>query len=155
MHTRHPRGTEEADPMILETSRIRVPAESDQATIVRQFVRLACHRYGCDAVADNVLQVTAELLSNALGHAPHSPDDTLEVGIVPTQRGVRVEVSDSSPTGADEATDGAPGAVTAPPAIGLQDERQGLRIVASLAQDWGIEEVGSGTTLWAEMDSSP
>ncbi len=136
--------------MILETSRIRVPAESDQATIVRQFVRLACHRYGCDAVADNVLQVTDELLANALGHARHAADDTLEVGIVPTQRGLRVEVSD--PVAATEPNGGGEPAGT--PLIGRQDERQGLRIVASLAQDWGIEEVGSGTTLWAEMDSA-
>jgi anti-sigma regulatory factor (Ser/Thr protein kinase) len=135
--------------MILETSRMRVPAESDQATIVRQFVRLACHRYGCDAVADNVLQVTAELVANALGHTHHSADDTLEVGIVPTQRGVRVEVSDTTPPAVE-----ADGGAGPPPSTGQPDERQGLRIVASLAQDWGIEEVGSGTTLWAELDSS-
>jgi anti-sigma regulatory factor (Ser/Thr protein kinase) len=134
--------------MILETSRIRIPAESDQATIVRQFVRLACHRYGCDAEADNVLQVTAELLSNALGHVNHSAEDTLEVGIVPTQRGVRVEVSDSA--AAPEAGD----QPVAPPRIAQQDERQGLRIVASLARDWGIDEVGTGTTLWAEMETT-
>jgi anti-sigma regulatory factor (Ser/Thr protein kinase) len=136
--------------MLLETSRIRIPAESDQATIVRQFVRLACHRYGCDAQADNVLQVTDELLSNAMGHAHHSKDDTLEVdlevNIVPTQRGVRVEVCDC--TAPRE-----PRVVAAPSSNGREDERQGLRIVASLAHEWGIDELATGTTLWAEMDT--
>lgn len=133
--------------MILETSRIRIPAESDQATIVRQFVRVACHRYGCDAESDNVLQVTAELLSNAMGHAHHVAGDTLEVGIIPTQRGVRVEVCDC-PAPVE------PGGKSAtPPPFGQEDERQGLRIVASLAQTWGIDEVATGTTLWAEMDT--
>ncbi|MDQ1633709.1 MAG: hypothetical protein QOJ32_518 [Frankiaceae bacterium] len=131
--------------MILETSRIRIPAESDQATIVRQFVRLACHRYGCDAEADNVLQVTDELLSSAMGHAHHA-DDTLEVGIVPTQHGVRVEICDCT-------APGEPRVVTATPSNGREDERQGLRIVASLAHEWGIDELATGTTLWAEMDT--
>jgi anti-sigma regulatory factor (Ser/Thr protein kinase) len=132
--------------MLLETSRIRIPAESDQATIVRQFVRLACHRYGCDAQADNVLQVTDELLSSAMGHAHHSADDTLEVGILPTQRGVRVEVCDCT-------SPGEPRRDAAPSSNGREDERQGLRIVASLAHEWGIDELATGTTLWAEMDT--
>ncbi len=81
-----------------ESSTISVPAESEQVTIVRQFVRLACHRYGCDAVTDNILLVTDEMMAAALVHAAAAPrsaaDSTVEVGIIPTQRGVRIEVHD-------------------------------------------------------------
>lgn len=131
--------------MTLETSRISVPADSEHATIVRQFVRLACHRYGCDAVTDNVLQVTDELVANVVEHAVHDVDDaaatpqTVEVGIVPTQRGVRIEVHDGSHRHPE---DGLPAS---------SDEHQGLRIVATLASSWGVDDEPDGKTVWAEM----
>jgi hypothetical protein len=130
--------------VIRETSRISVPAESEQATIVRQFVRLACHRYGCDAVADNVLQVTDELVGLAV--ARHSSAaDTVDVGIVPTARGVRVEVHDAAaPTGAP-----------AVPQARDADNPEGLQIVESLAVDWGVTDDDGGTTAWAEMAGEP
>ena len=142
--------------MIRETSRISVPAESEQATIVRQFVRLACHRYGCDAVADNVLQVTDELVGIAVARhtSPadaHSGDaasaDTVDVGILPTARGVRIEVHDSAH---QESTTGAP-----VPAARNADEPQGMQIVDSLAVDWGVTDDADGTTAWAEMAADP
>ena len=47
---------------------------------MRQFVRLAAHRYGCDALADNILQVTDELMAHAVAAGPHAPGDTVEEG---------------------------------------------------------------------------
>jgi hypothetical protein len=132
--------------VIRETSRISVPAESEQAMIVRQFVRLACHRYGCDTVADNVLQVTDELVGIAVArHA--SPNDTVDVGIVPTSRGVRVEVHD---TAHQAGTIGPP-----VPVARNADEPEGLQIVDSLAVDWGVTDDVEGTTVWAEMAGDP
>lgn len=128
--------------MTLETSRISIPVDSEHATIVRQFVRLACHRYGCDGVTDNVLQVTDELVANVVQHAAHdeeSTSQTLEVGIVPTQRGVRIEVHDGSHRHPEEGLSDSP------------DEHQGLRIVASLASSWGVDDEPDGKTVWAEM----
>src|ERR1700709_1919437 len=78
----------------IESSTISVPAESEQASIVRQFVRLACHRYGCDGVTDNILLVADELVANAVEHGSPEPASNIQVGNVPTQRGVRVEVPD-------------------------------------------------------------
>ena len=119
-----------------EASTISVPAESEQAGIVRQFVRLACHRYGCDAVTDNILLVTDEMMATALAHARSTADSTVEVGIIPTQRGVRIEVHDHAH---DE-----PG--------GPQD--QSLRIVSTLASEWGVSDESDGTLLWAEITRS-
>lgn len=122
--------------MFVESSTLTVPADSEQVTIVRQFVRLACHRYGCDGMADNVLQVTDELVSNALERGS-GPDDTVQIGILPTQRGVRIEVHDHSH-----------GRETMPE---MRDEPSGLQIVETLATDWGVSDEADGTTVWAEM----
>ncbi|HSP38431.1 MAG TPA: ATP-binding protein [Frankiaceae bacterium] len=123
--------------MFAETSRISVPAESEQAGVVRQFVRLACHRYGCDAVTDNVLQVTDELVGSAFSHCS-GPGCMVDVGIIPTQRGVRVEVHDRSRDGDRLA-----------PATG--DEPSVFQIVATLAAEWGVDDGTDGTTVWAEL----
>ena len=122
--------------MFAEPSTLTVPAESEQAMIVRQFVRLACHRYGCDGMADSVPQVTDELMNNALEHGS-GPDDTVQVGILPTQGGVRIEVHDHSHG--------------RQPAPTMQDEPSGLQIIESLAVDWGVTDEADGTTVWAEM----
>jgi anti-sigma regulatory factor (Ser/Thr protein kinase) len=131
--------------MFAEPSTLTVPAESEQATIVRQFVRLACHRYGCDGITDSILQVTDELVANAFAHGG-GPEDTVEVGIIPTQRGVRVEVHDHShgrPALSDAEAAAGPPTVSSP--IG------GLAIVQSLAAEWGVADDADGTTVWAEM----
>jgi anti-sigma regulatory factor (Ser/Thr protein kinase) len=122
----------------LETSRISVPAESEQATIVRQFVRLACHRYGCDRETDAILQVADELVAQAVEHGPHPPGDTVEVGIVPTQRGVRIEVSDHVPPRPDDT-------------LHQPGEAPSMHIVSVLATAWGVEDAQNGTTVWAEV----
>lgn len=125
--------------MFVEPSTLTVPAESEQAMIVRQFVRLACHRYGCDKMADSVLQVTDELVNNALEHGS-GPDDTVQVGILPTQRGVRIEVHDHSRGRESTPT--------------MRDEPSGLQIVEVLATEWGVTDEADGTTVWAEMTES-
>jgi len=120
-----------------ESSMISVPAESEQAGIVRQFVRLACHRYGCDAVTDNILLVTDEMMAAALAHVRSRTESTVEVGIIPTQRGVRIEVHDHVH---DE-----------PGGPQVRDEDQSLRIVSTLASEWGVSDESDGTVLWAEI----
>jgi len=128
----------------LETSTLSIPPESEQAAIVRQFVRLACHRYGVDGATDTVLQITDELVENAIAYG--SPDGTpVDVGLVPQANGVRVEVRDHSPVLPDTSVSSA--APTGDPAA----EPRGLQIVASLAQSWGVIEAPDGKVVWAEI----
>jgi anti-sigma regulatory factor (Ser/Thr protein kinase) len=130
---------------VVETSRLSVPAESEQAMIVRQFVRLACHRYGCDAVVDNVLSVTDELLANAVAYGSPDPRATVEVGIAPRQGGgLRVEVHDHVHPSSKVAFGGT-----------ATDEQHGLQIVSSLAKSWGVSDDADGKVVWAEMSDSP
>jgi hypothetical protein len=133
-------GSSGSSPGRPEASTISVPAESEQAGIVRQFVRLACHRYGCDGVTDNILLVTDEMVAAALAHAASTADSTVEVGIIPTQRGVRIEVHDH--------VHGEPGGLQ------VRDEDQSLTIVSTLASDWGVADETDGTVLWAEIARS-
>jgi anti-sigma regulatory factor (Ser/Thr protein kinase) len=120
-------------PMNVEPSTLTIPAEHEQATIVRQFVRLACHRYGCDEVIDNVLAVTDEFVTRALEHGS-GPDATVRVGITSTRRGVRIEVHD-------------PGHLTL-----SADEPAAVRqIIDGLAREWGVADEPDGTTAWAEL----
>jgi len=123
-----------------EASTISVPAESEQAGIVRQFVRLACHRYGCDGVTDNILLVTDEMVATALAHVSSRADSTVEVGIIPTQRGVRIEVHDHVH---DE-----------PGGPQMRDEGTSLQIVSTLASEWGVSDESDGMVLWAEIARS-
>jgi anti-sigma regulatory factor (Ser/Thr protein kinase) len=133
-------GTSRSGGVRPEASTISVPAESEQATIVRQFVRLACHRYGCDAVTDNILLVTDEMMAAALAHAASASDSVVEVGIIPTQHGVRIEVHDHVH---DE-----------PGGPQVRDEDQSLKIVSTLASEWGVADESDGTLLWAEIARS-
>jgi anti-sigma regulatory factor (Ser/Thr protein kinase) len=128
----------------METSTISIPADAESASIVRQFVRLACHRYGCDPLLDNVLLVTDELVANAFepdtAAEPGVDNPTIEVGIEPIQHGVRVEVHDPK---------------HARPWLVLPDDdsdgQRGLRVVESLASSWGVTDEPDGKTMWAEV----
>jgi anti-sigma regulatory factor (Ser/Thr protein kinase) len=137
--------------MILETSRLSVPAESEQITIVRQFVRLACHRYGCDSDTDNILQVADELMANAVEHGSPDSESMIEIGVAPTERGVRIEVHDHahptpdlSPVTAQRTSE------ESTPEAGVH----GLQIVAELSSAWGVEDEPDGKVVWAEIPGS-
>jgi anti-sigma regulatory factor (Ser/Thr protein kinase) len=138
-----------------ETSRISVPADREQATIVRQFVRLACHRYGCDEATDNVLQVTDELVANAVSHGSVQAGATVEVGIMALQRGVRVEVHDRMHVQLPPEDQDPPVETSQPesPQAEAEDNR-GLQIVASLADAWGVDDEADGKVVWAELASA-
>jgi anti-sigma regulatory factor (Ser/Thr protein kinase) len=134
--------------MTLETSRLSIPAESEQAMIVRQFVRLACHRYGCDGVTDNILLVADELVANAVEHGSPEPASNIEIGIVPTQRGVRVEVHDHV-----HETPNLP--AVAATSTSEETTGHGLQIVAELATAWGVDDEPDGKVVWAEVAATP
>lgn len=92
-------------------------------------------------VIDEAEIVVAELVSNALRHARPLTDGTLRVRWKTKAGVVEVEVSDG----------GGPSTPRpAPPALWSSSGR-GLRIVRSLAHEWGVADEKHGRTVWASL----
>jgi len=92
-------------------------------------------------VVDEAEIVVSELVSNAIRHARPLADGNLRVHWKVKAGVVEVEVSDG---GGDSTPRPAPRTVWA--ASG-----RGLRIVRSLAHEWGVSEDRNGTTVWASV----
>ena len=92
-------------------------------------------------VIDEAEIVVAELVSNSLRHAKPLNDGCLRVRWKTKAGVVEVEVADG----------GGPSAPRpAPPALWSTSGR-GLRIVRSLAHEWGVHEEKHGRTVWASL----
>lgn len=93
------------------------------------------------AVIDEAEIVVSELVSNAVRHARPLPDGMLRVHWKVKAGVVEVEVTDG---GGDSTPRPAPRTVWAP-------SGRGLRIVRSLAHEWGVTEDRNGSTVWASL----
>ncbi|HOA66878.1 MAG TPA: ATP-binding protein [Phycicoccus elongatus] len=92
-------------------------------------------------VIDEAEIVVAELVSNSLRHARPLSDGCLRVRWKTKGGVVEVEVTDG----------GGPSTPRpAPPALWANSGR-GLRIVRSLAHEWGVHEEKHGRTVWASL----
>jgi anti-sigma regulatory factor (Ser/Thr protein kinase) len=85
--------------------------------------------------------VISELLSNAIRHARPLGDGTLRVHWKVKAGVVEVEVTDG---GGDTSPRPAPRTVWGP-------SGRGLRIVRSLAHEWGVSDDRHGSTVWASL----
>ena len=121
---------------------LRVPWKMSSAVDVRRAVVSELRSLKVDAtVVDEAEIVISELVSNAVRHARPLPDGTIRVSW--TVRGAVVEV---------EVTDG--GGPTTPhpaPRSLWSPNGRGLRIVRSLAHEWGVLEDPSGRTVWVSL----
>ena len=121
---------------------LRVPWKMISTVDVRRAVVSELKRLEVDAiVVDEAEIVLSELVSNAVRHARPLPDGTIRVSW--TVRGGVVEV---------EVTDG--GGPTTPrpaPRSVWADNGRGLRIVRSLAHEWGVLEDRAGRTVWVSL----
>ncbi|MGI5379759.1 ATP-binding protein [Streptomyces sp. CA-251387] len=93
-------------------------------------------------IAEDVLLVASELLTNAVVHALPPATLTLSRSHTETCRAVRVEVTDMGPA----APAGVPTATPDP-----DEHGRGLSIVATLAARCGIHVHSGGTSRWAEL----
>lgn len=93
------------------------------------------------AVIDEAEIVVSELVSNAIRHARPLGDGNLRVHWKVKGGVVEVEVTDG---GGESAPRTAPRTVWAP-------SGRGLRIVRSLAHEWGVTEDRDGSTVWASL----
>ena len=115
----------------------RFPPEPGSSSAARSFATDRLAALGRSELAEDVELLLAELTSNAIMHARTA----FAVSLARTQEGVRVEVSDGSPT--------MPAAGTL--AISALSGR-GLTLVDALSSRWGARrDPGGGKTVWFEV----
>jgi anti-sigma regulatory factor (Ser/Thr protein kinase) len=91
---------------------------------------------------DDAALCMSELLTNALRYTESGRDGQIRVEVTYSARTVRIEVIDDGRT------------ATVPrvtEAAELDVSGRGLRIVASIAKDWGTEPRGKGRAVWFEL----
>jgi two-component sensor histidine kinase len=115
--------------------------DAASAALVRhQLARdLASYDLPTDTI-ENAILVASELVGNAIRHTSASDAGTLDVSWDVDEKGVLISVGDSSEV---------------PPVarLGRADEPggRGLRIVAAVTDDWGVEPAGRGKRVWAHV----
>jgi len=121
---------------------IRAPWGPSTVTRVRQAVVADLRaRDLAEKTIDESEIVVSELMTNAIRHARPLADGCLRVRW--KVRGEVVEV---------EVTDGGSDSVPVPaPAAAWVSSGRGLRIIRSLAHEWGVGEDKGGQTVWAAM----
>ncbi|MGP4044611.1 SpoIIE family protein phosphatase [Streptomyces sp. 2A115] len=102
----------------------------------RAVVREQLHVWGLNSVVDTVQLLVSELITNAVRHSHSRP---IELRLV---RGdtLLVEVADDDHT--------LPTLLSAGP---LDESGRGMRVVTTLAREWGTSRTGSGKTVWFEL----
>jgi serine/threonine-protein kinase RsbW len=111
------------------------------ASVRKALVQDLSSRHVSPAVIDEAEIVVSELLSNAIRHARPMSDGNLRVHWKVKAGVVEVEVTDG---GGESLPRPAPRAIWSP-------SGRGLRIVRSLAHEWGVSEDRSGSTVWASL----
>ena len=121
---------------------VRVPWRATSVALVRKaLVDDLEGREVSAAVVDEAEIVVSELVSNSIRHARPLADGNLRVHWKVKGGVVEVEVTDG---GSESTPRPAPRTIWAP-------SGRGLRIVRSLAHEWGVTEDRSGSTVWASL----
>ena len=121
---------------------VRVPWRATSVSQVRRIlVDDLVSRHVEPDVVDEAEIVISELVSNAVRHARPLSDGNLRVHWKVKTGVVEVEVTDG---GGDSTPRPAPRTIWAP-------SGRGLRIVRSLAHEWGVTEDRTGCTVWASV----
>ena len=92
-------------------------------------------------IADDVILLTSEVVTNAIRHAGSAPLDDVIVRVEPSEETFHVEVLNPGPS-FDPQVPASP----SPTGTGL-----GLFLVDRLASRWGIEREGRRTKVWFDL----
>lgn len=110
--------------------------DGGQLSRVREFVAGELRKLGRSELIDDAVLIASELASNAMLHA----GGLAAVGVAEHGDAVRVSVHDRT---------------LVPPVVGRHSAEamtgRGLRLVASLAAEWGAEPTGDGKVVWADL----
>ncbi|MFF8970293.1 ATP-binding protein [Streptomyces sp. NPDC014995] len=120
-----------------------LPHSSGAVQAVRRRVRAALAGWNlAGEVAEDVVLIASELLTNAIVHALPPATLTLSRREADPRRAVRVEVTDRGPA--------ALAGVSAAP-VDPDEHGRGLGIVTALSDRCGISVTARGTSRWAEV----
>lgn len=118
---------------------VSLPSDNRAARAARQSLRLL-DGYIPEATIEDVNLLVTELVSNSVKHASLNRDQEIDIDANPTERGIRVEVT--NPGGAQLAN-------RLPEKA--QESGWGLMLVTKIASRWGIVTNGR-TLIWFEID---
>lgn len=126
--------------------KVSFPAEREAISRVRRQLRARLEEDGLAGVADDVVLICTELVTNAVLHGclGFPPGITVQVTVVWSDVQLRLDVSDPSGTRPKEQVFSA-----------SRTSGRGLRLVDELSDRWGVETApsGSGKTVWTELDA--
>ncbi len=121
---------------------VRAPWAASSVSDVRHALVLDLEARGLpEQLVDEAEIVVSELVANAVRHATPLPDGTMRVKWKVRGTIVEIDVTDGGGTTTPRP---APRAVWSPAG-------RGLRIVRSLAHEWGVVEDRNGVTVWASL----
>ena len=121
---------------------MRVPWTMSSAVGARRALVSALRALGVDpVVVDESEIVISELVTNAVRHARPLPDGKIRVSWSVRASVVEIDVTDG----------GGPTTPHPAPRSVWSAGGRGLRIVGSLAHEWGVRENNGGSTVWASM----
>ena len=127
------------DPDALRES-VVLPVERRSVATGRHWVVRTAAERGVTGMANQVVELlSSELLANAVLHGPD--EGAIGVEVIADGTTLRVSVTDRSPLN---------------PVV-LQHEPsapngRGMAIVEAMSSRWGVEEQGTGKTVWFELD---
>lgn len=121
---------------------LRVPWTMSSAVDVRRALVAELRALDVDAIVVGESEIViSELVANAVRHAKPLADGTIRVDWSVMAGVVEIEVTDG----------GGPTTPHPAPRSVWSAGGRGLRIVGSLAHEWGVRENHSGSTVWAAM----
>ena len=121
---------------------MRVPWTMSSAVGARRALVSALRALGVDPIVVGESEIViSELVTNAVRHARPLPDGKIRVSWSVRASVVEIDVTDG----------GGPTTPHPAPRSVWSAGGRGLRIVGSLANEWGVRENNSGSTVWASM----
>lgn len=115
---------------------LSLPPELASVTRARHYVRDTLTAFGVPDCADDAQLAVSELIANAVKHARTplalelaADDDSLTVTVTDGERELAPQVQQHE----------------------LAESGRGLRIVAAVASEWGVEPRGDGKALWFQL----
>jgi anti-sigma regulatory factor (Ser/Thr protein kinase) len=122
--------------MVVDDSKLDLPASPTAAGIARAFVRRCWSHLESEETIDDVALCVSELVTNAIDHA----QPPIELRVHRKRGRLRIEVEDAG-VGRPELR---PMSTTA-------RRGRGIFIVERIATRWGVEPRNGGKTVWAEF----